>query len=92
MLDAANNSADAPIKLSPKMQSIATTAKLRARILRKLVRLWATGILCRLLQAQARFIINSVGTSHAFASIQLNVAATPEERSNARGKTSKMID
>jgi hypothetical protein len=73
------------------MQSIATTAKLRVRILRRLVRLWANGVLPlrRLLHAQARFIINSEGTSHAFASIQLNLAATPEERSNAKAKHRK---
>jgi pectin methylesterase-like acyl-CoA thioesterase len=73
------------------MQNTATTAKLRVRILRKLVvGQWGFPAPC-LLHAQPRFIINSAGTSHAFASIQLNVAATPEERSNARGKTSKMI-
>jgi hypothetical protein len=76
------------------MQSIATTAKLRVRMLQKLVRLSATGVLPlrRLRHARARLIINSAGTSHAFASFQLNVAATPEGRSNASGKTSKMID
>jgi hypothetical protein len=67
------------------MQNTATTAKLRVRILRKLVRLWASGVFpLRACFTHRQGLLSTAQVQVTlFASIQLNVAATPEGHSNA---------